>query len=462
MKLLKNKNIQAGSLYMFGNLSNKAIALIMIPILTRLMSTSEYGILGTYLSWVSIFNVFMGLSLGSSFRSASIDYKNEIKNYAASMYTLSLISSVISVMIIFIISIFIDFQMSNKMLMCCLIQAYMGFVLDSISIKYMMEMKYIKRTIILAIPNLIVAVSSVIIIMNMSTDKYWGRIISYVIVYIVIGLIILFGVFKESKCFINFKYWKYALIYSVPLIFHALSCVILSSSDRIMITRIKGSSEAGIYNLIYNLSMAVKVVTASLESIWIPWFTKKIIDNKKEEINNTVNYYIEIVSVFVCAILMIAPEIVKVVAPSEYWSGINMTVPIIFASYITFLYSISVDLEYIHKSTGYIAKNTLIAALVNFILNLIFIPLFGALAAAYTTVAAYLLSFILHYLHARKLDNELFPISKYIPSLILVLSFCVGAYLFIGYFIIRWLIVIVLATIYIVLVLNSNRKNFIH
>ncbi len=459
--MLRNNNlIKAGSLYMFGNLFNKAIALLMIPFLTRNMSTDEYGILNVYISWVAIFTVFIGLSLGSSFRTAFVDYKNTLNEYTSSLYLLSLLLGVFILGIVFSITLVYDFHMSNHMLMCCLIQSFFTFVLDSISIKYMMEQKYVKRTILMSIPNILVALLTVFLVLQIKENKYWGRIIPYVLIYAIFGLGILYSVFK-SKTIVKVEYCKYALLYSLPLVFHALSCVILSSSDRIMIDRFRSSSESGIYSFIYNLSMAVKVITGTLESIWIPWFTRKIIENQKEKINKYVSYYIELVAFFITILMFISPEIIRFISPKEYWGGITLSIPIILASFIMFLYSISVDLEYYYKSTKYIAKNTIIAAVVNFLLNLALISKFGASAAAYTTVFAYTISFVLHYNHSRTLDKELFPFSKYLPSILIILFTSVSTYIFIDNTIVRWLMCFSCVIIYSLYFIFSERKKLI-
>lgn len=446
---------------MFGNLFNKAIALIMIPFLTRNMSTDEYGILNIYISWSAIFTVFIGLSLGSSFRSAFVDFRQHLGSYTSSLYFLSLIVGICISILICAIAWVYDFHMCNTMLICCVLQSFFIFVLDSISIKYMMEQKYVKRTLIMSLPNIIIAIFSIILILNINENKYWGRIIPSVAIYTLFGLIILFCVFKEYGIVLSDKFSKYALLYSLPLVFHALSCVVLSSSDRIMIERMRSTSESGIYSFIYNFSMAVKVVTGTLESIWIPWFTRKIIDNNKNDLNIAVSYYVEIVSVFVAVILLISPEIIKYIAPSEYWDGIPLSIPIILASFVMFLYSISVDLEYYYKSTKYIAKNTIIAASINLIFNILLIPNCGATGAAYTTVLAYTVSFILHYRHSRKLDNELFPFKKYIPSIIFLIFTCMITYVFIENTFLRYVLCLCVILSFIIHMILLKNKIFL-
>lgn len=139
-----------------------------------------------------------------------------------------------------------------------------------------------------------------------------------------------------------------------------------------------------------------------------------------------------------------------------------MIPPLVFASYEMYMYTVYVNVEYYYKSTNYIAFNTIVAAVVNLVLNFIFIPNFGGTAACFTTVASYLLSFIMHARHSRKLDNTLFPIKLFmVPTIIFLVAIAV-AYVFMEMFVVRWLIVLVGGVIYAVFALRTKRfSNFL-
>ena len=49
-----DKTISNSALVVFGFVFNKAISFLMIPILTRLLTTSDYGKVSTYAAWVSL------------------------------------------------------------------------------------------------------------------------------------------------------------------------------------------------------------------------------------------------------------------------------------------------------------------------------------------------------------------------------------------------------------------------
>ena len=261
---------------MIGNLFDKAIVFLTVPIFTRMMSTNDYGIVNTYLSWVSILSLIVGLSLGNSIRSAYIEYKDDINGYISSILFLSLLNFILtSIIIIGFVKIFAK-NIDYMLVVLCLVQSFMSFIINTISIKYMMGIEFIKRTLLLALPNIVITIISIIFISNMSKEKYLGRILAYVLVFTIIGMIYFIRCIIIGKKLISKEYWKYAISLSLPLIFHGLCMNILATSDRTIITIFKGASEAGIYSLVYNFSMIATVVVSSLESVWIPWFNNRI------------------------------------------------------------------------------------------------------------------------------------------------------------------------------------------
>ena len=68
-----------------------------------------------------------------------------------------------------------------------------------------------------------------------------------------------------------------------------------------------------------------------------------------------------------------------------------------------FIYSLYVNIEFYHKKQKNIAIGTIIAAIINIVLNFVFIPIFGYVVAAYTTLIGYFCLLIIHFLFVRKM-----------------------------------------------------------
>ena len=71
-ELKKNKVLKAGIGYTIGNYFLKGLGFITVPIFSRLMAVSDYGIYNTFLSYEGMLYLFIGLALHSSIKMQSI------------------------------------------------------------------------------------------------------------------------------------------------------------------------------------------------------------------------------------------------------------------------------------------------------------------------------------------------------------------------------------------------------
>lgn len=408
------KQVKMGSMYFIGNMFDKAIAFITIPIFTRLLSTTDYGIVSTYVSWVGILAIIVGLSLGSSVRTAVVDFKNKLGDYISSITFLSLLVGFFFLILSVPLGNIITLGVDRNLLVLCVVQAIMLNVGTTVQMRLMMEESYIKRTLLTTMPNLITAILSILFIIGMESDKYMGRIYAYVLVSSIVGLALIVYIYINGRKLYDKGYWNYGLSFSLPLIFHSLSVIVLAQSDRIMITGMVNASETGIYSLIYSFSLSVLAVSTTLENVWIPWFTRKMEEKNREIIKLVSKPYIELMTLISIAVMFIAPEVLAILAPPSYASGYVMVPPIVVATAVMFFTSTFIDLEYYKKKTKHIAFNTMAAATINIVLNFFLIPRYGTIAAAYTTLAAYLVSFYMHYNYSERIEPGLFPLRIFI------------------------------------------------
>ncbi len=442
---MEGNNIQKASLfYILANLFNKGIAFLTVPVFTRLLSTSDYGIVTTYNSWVDILTVMLSLALYMAIRVAFVDYKEEKAAFLNTIITFTLFLSLTVVVVAFLIGKFID-SWGSVILIIAVIQGAASALLMDYQQYLMMDLRYIKRSLYMALPNFLAVLLSILFIYYGNFKKlYLGRIIPTAFVYFAFGVAVIITVYSKSRPAINMKYLKYGLRISFPLVLHGIALNILSQSDRTMITLLADASQTGIYSLVYNFSMIATVLTTALEGVWLPWFVNKIATGEIELINKRAGVYIKVITYTMVAFILVGPEILKLLANNTYWEGISIIPPIVLSNYFIFAYTFYVNVEHIYKKTLGITINTLIAAILNIILNFIFIPKYGYIAAAYSTLVSFILSMLLHAWCSRKLEKNLFPLKIFgIPLLIILIS-SILYYVLLDRWIIRWIFMIVI------------------
>lgn len=385
--------------------------------------------------------MIVGFAMHMSIRNAFVDYKDDTESYLSTIIKFTLLSSLGFMLICYAVVKIFRINISLSLVFICLFHSVASSIIEDVSCYFMMKYNYIKRTILMILPNLIsVCVAIFLISYILKKDLYLGKIIPEALTIIIFAIIL--SICYTKKGF-NTAYIKHALKISLPLILHGAALNILSNSDRIMITWLADASQAGIYSLVYSLGMVTYAITLSIDGIWIPWFTNKMKEKSYDEINYITKDYIKLITYIMCGLIIVSPEILKILASKSYWEGIKLIPIIIVANFLFFAYNIYSNLEHYYKKSNQITALTILAAVLNLVLNYIFIPKFGYVAAAFTTAISYFVIFILHSIYSKTLNSNVFSIKMFILPIIEIFIFCALFYLLTDHAIIRWVVAII-------------------
>lgn len=406
---LKSEVVKAGLWYTFGNILIKGISFLTLPIFTRLLTTTDFGIYNTYIAYESIISIIISLGVYASINNAKIDFKDDFNKYISSVCNLFVMFFVLVIIVTNIVyplfphSKEFDVGLTNILIL----HSFGSAIINYISLKYVIEMKYRLSMIIALILTLCNVFISLYLCLNVyNSQRYLGRILGSAAGVIIIGIILYVILQKDGKCIINKKYWKYALAIGLPIIPHALSLTLLSQVSRIMIKDMVGYSEVGIFSLAYTMASILSLIMNSLDSAWRPWFYKNYSAQNYSTLKRKNDYYIFIFTIVTIVLCIMMPEIIKVISSKEYWESTDVTIPLIVAVYFNFMYLFAVNKEYFHKKTIFISVGTIICVVLNVVLNYILIKLFGYKAAAYAAVISNIALFLLHDRIAKKIDKN--------------------------------------------------------
>ena len=215
-----------------------------------------------------------------------------------------------------------------------------------------------------------------------------------------------------------------------------------------MIRSMVGLSEAGIYSLAYSAAAILTIVNTSILNTYNPWIYKEIRDKKYDNIGKISNTILLIVCFLNLLVIICAPEIIYIMAPSSYHDAIWVIPPVTMSVYFMFLYSLFANFEFYFEKTKYMMIASTIGATLNVILNYVFIPMFGYYAAGYTTLVCYLFYCILHFVLMKIIVKKELPNAKLLDIRFIVLIsvfFVVAGFMFMflyNYSIVRYIIIL--------------------
>jgi len=415
LKNYKNWSLTTKAAFWFivVSLIQKGFSFITVPIFTRVITQEQYGIYSTYLSLANIMTVFLTLNLETGAYSNVLGKEKEEK--LKNEITLSYISLTFLLTLIFVIFLIIFpkifsslFNTSFLLLIFMAVEILSATPINLWVFQQRFKYKYkslILYTIINCISNVLLGLLFVI---NAETNyQAAARIASVIVIKIIFALIIyIYYVLKTKKVF-STKKWKETLKFQLPLIPHYLSMNLLLSSDLIMIKKFIGTIEAANYSIAYSIGQVMIIIKQCLIDAIRPWIYNKLNNKKYKEINNITNVLIIVVTILSILLSVAAPEIVLVFASSKYSEAIYAIPPIALSSMFVFIFNLFVVIETYYKKTTGIMRSSVIAAILNIVLNLIFIPKFGYIIAGYTTMISYMILSLLHYLNIKKIEKEI-------------------------------------------------------
>lgn len=429
-KINKIEFIRHGKNYLIGEFFSKGIVFISIPIFTRLLAPDEYGILSLITSLILILSTIFGLNLKAAIARKYHEKENDFNSFYYSIMVFSIMYVVINFLIIKLnsdsISTFL--KIDSKVFKYALVIS----VCMPISNYYMAYLQTSKQSLSYSAYNAIKSTSifilSIIFIVSLQNQKYFGRIYSETIVVFVLGLYFFIKSLKLSEMKFKKEHVIYGLKFGVPLIPHTLSAIILAQFDRIIINQTYGMEQVGIYSLAYNIGMIMQVVNMACTKIWTPIFYEKM--NQRD--NNGISKLVKKYSVFIYAVAFIlivfSKELLWILGSSEYYEAIKV-IPLVIIGYVfIFLYTLYASYSFYRKKTLFISINTFIAGFTNLFLNYIYVPRYGYIAAAWTTLISYILLLILHYINSKYiLKEEVFPLSGLMKDFFVLLIFSITA-----------------------------------
>ncbi|MCD8366369.1 MAG: oligosaccharide flippase family protein, partial [Clostridiales bacterium] len=210
----------------------------------------------------------------------------------------------------------------------------------------------------------------------------------------------------RGKTFYSKKFWGYAVRFNLPLIPHYLSQTVLNSADRIMINSMIGSDKAGIYSLAYSISLIMTLFNTALSQTLSPWLYQKIKDKKETEIATLAYTTLLLIACVNLLLIGLAPEVVAIFAPESYYEAIWIIPPVAMSVYFMYSYDLFAKFAFYYEKTNFIMAASVIGAVLNIVLNYYFIPVFGYIAAGYTTLVCYIFYCVGHYFFMCKICDK--------------------------------------------------------
>lgn len=420
--------------YGIGGMLGKFIGFLMIPIYTRFLTTTDYGILE--LIDVSSYIIFEILVLGISFSILRFYhlYDNQIdKNKVVS--TAIIFSILNSVLIILILSNF-----TREISEIIFKTDRYSYLLKIVLIAILFEGGYIpaldslrakgKSTVytLISISRLVAGLSLNIYFVVILRKGVVGILYSRLIINFFTFIFLVPMVLREVKIRFDIKKLKEMLCYSIPFVPASFAMYVLHFMDRFLLGRFSNLKIVGLYSLGHKFGMILSVlITGPFYLMWSSFMfevAKK--ENAKKIYARVLSYFTFIAVFFGLALSVLIKDVLKIMAAPSFFDAHKVT-PLILLGYIFFgayfVFQVGICIE---KKTKWLAIITWIGGVTSVGINLILIPKYNMIGAGVTnTISFFVMSLCCYFI-----SNKLYYIRYEIFRVLKIFLTAIGLYLF--------------------------------
>ena len=434
------------------------VGMVMVPIIARIISQEELGIASTFLANRNIFVIVITLAVYSYVHKAMLEFRDEKKNYIFSVSVFCVAMTGLAFLVCLPFKSRLQALLSmDDFLYYWLFLSILSFALYNIAYYYcVFHNKYI---IVFAIVMSVGPLSqfvSVFLAHVMSDRKYIGRVIGLDSLYVIVAVCLIVWLLVSGKKSFRGKYLSGTLRFTVPVIPHLLSQMVLTQCDLIMISYYCGDDKSGIYSMGHTVGYLALTAVLQLMASWSPWVYRRLEGKETDSIKQNSGLMVLLGAYLSIGLMTVAPELIRIFLPKEYLPCIYILPPLIAAMFFQFIYLFFYDLEYYYKKPVWIATASVIAAVLNLILNKIFIVRYGYVAACYTTFVSYFVLLAVSWLFAGRLNAaKIYNLKSMVAAIAGVVIYMILMFVFSDIIWVRYMLLVALSAV--IFIREKNR-----
>ncbi len=403
-------------IYGVGSVIQKIIGIVLLPFYTRALSPAEYGILDTLATLTFFMSTIFGLGIpGATYRYFFIaEGEDEKKKLLYTSASIRLISYSIPLILFVIFSSKISLMLFDTAEYSLVIIAT-GFVFffaaqqDIQSQIFRFYRESVKFSFVVILKTIIYPMSGILLVVVLRWGVLGATLANLITSVITLSFAYFYFIRKKYLRQFSWVWAKAMLKFGVPLIFFSILSWVNSVSDRFFLLYYQDLSQIGLYSIGNTFSQPISLINSALSMsafviIYSLYGEEKGNDKPKTKDFLTKIWYVYLaITVSTASFVSIfSYDLVIFITTPEYIGGI-LAIPFLLFSQILFmgteLTGSGMNLKEQSKPYVWIM---LIAAGTNFGLNFYFVPNFGFVGAAITTIISNVVNFIISYYWSQK------------------------------------------------------------
>jgi O-antigen/teichoic acid export membrane protein len=399
------------AIYGLGGIVSRILAVLLLPLYTRYLSTADYGKIETLIAGTTVLVILLRAGISSAFfrfyfDSAAAEARLLVLRTSFWFTMTSATAGLVAGVVLAgpISTLLFGESGDADLVRAAFVGLWAQMNYEQLTSLFRVEERSV-AFVLASIANILVTVGATLVLV-VALDKgplgvLVGNFTGTLAVYVA-----LLGYRREQLGLqLDRSLLRAMNRFGLPLVPSALALWATNFSDRFFLVKLTDPAEVGRYSLAVRIASAMVLLLTAFRTAW-PAFAYSLEDDRaaRRTYGFVLTYLLFVTSWIALALSLLAPWLVRVLAPDnrDFWSASRVVPPLAFAAAAFAGYIVMAIGVGRSRRTQFNWIVTGAAAVLNVGLNLLLIPPYGMMGAAIATVAAYLLMFVGMTLNAQR------------------------------------------------------------
>ena len=385
----RNTLIKNTTIYALGDIIPRLIGFISLPILTRYLSPSDYGIVN-YVNTLNTFLLALGfLCVNTYFLVFYYRSKNkeEQKKLLGNLSSFIILFNALLVIILLFFGEYFFIALGSKIAFYpyIIIAVFTNFF-NLFSILPSALFRALEKPLPLTILNIsrgIIAFALTLVLVIYFDYTALGVLYANLIVNFIFAFVFMYMIRHHIIWNLNFKQIKEALAFSLPLVPGAIAYYLTTISDRILIDKYLSLSDLGIYGIAATIALILNIFSFGAYKAFEPYIFKNWGSDQFESVfQNIRNSYVYVLLIGALLLCVFSKEFFLLLTDVQFHSAyryVPMIIIGVYSSSLSLLYGTIITAKGKTKINSMIV---IIGATISVTLNVMFLPKYGLITAA--------------------------------------------------------------------------------
>ena len=382
-------------IYTATDMLGKAMAFILLPIVSYYMPPADLGIATNFTVLAQLVILLAGMAVVNSM--PYFFYEQDRKENSQLVTNLLLLCSFLCIVLTLAVVVFhhlvYNYLQLNLQIQILSIFFVLGSLITQTSLVLLRLENNAKHFAYLQVTQILLHALIVVLFVIVLKGGGVGKIYAEVLVFALMGLIHLFILYRKSylKGHFEIRWIRKLLKFGVPLLPHSVSFWFKGGMDKVFITTYCGLQFNGLYSMALSISSVFTLLVNSFFYAYTPYLQKMLSQTPDNELMGVKRKivkqtYVLSVLFLIVALMALAASwfIFEFLIDKKYLPALGYMPLIILANYVYLLYSFTIQYIFKVKKTFVMGIITFTGSLIQMLLSYVFIRQYGVMGAVYS------------------------------------------------------------------------------